>query len=64
MEKPTCYGVHMDEATISAAPTSFDYQETEKLFKEFGIYHVDVPKFASRAQLFRWRTSTINARLP
>lgn len=53
----------MDESALGMVPSIADYQETTQLFQDFCIRKVEIPKFSSRGQLIRWRTSTIQTHL-
>lgn len=54
---------HPDIERVYSPPTEFDYKETARLFRDFGITSIAPPKFETRNALYHWRSQKILAAL-
>lgn len=56
--------IYSREADRKLPPNVDEIIETVNILKDFGITQIDImPKFISRAELYRWRRELINAAL-
>lgn len=62
-EQPNLPGAPMTEKEAFSAPNALDIKETENLFADFCLPHIQIPEFSTRNELIRWRTKAIKTGL-